>query len=217
MFGNTVCHIRASRSVQGRVSAARAVASSSSSRRLTRSGSGKWLAARRWGMRSAATAYGAGRRPPPPLARASARLILGPSDPLGDRPSTCASSTWRRPSGRSRDASPAPSGALDDAVSPACPGLDPGDRLSRRGAPVEYPAHSASFHPTLIDAPPKPGIKHLASCLEQRESPFRSRPNPTRVPGLPTSEFQQPTEAGEHSPGRPTRKARPFGRAFREC
>lgn len=38
----------------------------------------------------------------------------------------------------------------------------PTDRLSRRGAPAEYLAHSASFHSLVNDAPSKPGIKHLA-------------------------------------------------------
>jgi hypothetical protein len=39
------------------------------------------------------------------------------------------------------------------------------DRLCRRGAPMEYLAHSASLHSGMKSAPSKPGIKHLISGM----------------------------------------------------
>ena len=41
------------------------------------------------------------------------------------------------------------------------------DDLCRRGAPMEYLAHSASFHSLVNIAPSKRGIKHLANNISQ--------------------------------------------------
>ena len=45
------------------------------------------------------------------------------------------------------------------------------DRLSRRGAPVQNPAHSASFESLDKDAPSKAGTKQLADELFAEGSP----------------------------------------------